>query len=68
MNKTIRVKLSRDGEEMQTDRLRVNINGTRYTMNIESDGKLRINKYDDNESMNDVISINPSSGSVIDIY
>lgn len=67
MNKNIKVKLSRDGKEMETDRLRIDVNGIRYTMNIEIDGKLRINKYDDTETANDAISVNPHSGNVIDL-
>ena len=68
INRKIKVKLSRDGKEMETKSLRINVNGIRYLLNIEVDGKLRINKHDDTESAVDIISINPFSGNVIDLY
>lgn len=68
MNRIIKIKLKRDGEELQTDKLRLDVNGIRYTMNIEPDGRLRINKYDDTETGDDSLCIKPHFGNVIDIF
>jgi len=67
MNRNIKVKLSRDGSEMQTDRLRLDINGVKFNLTIEVDGKLRINKSDHTEKGDDTIYVSPHSGNVIDL-
>jgi hypothetical protein len=67
MNRNIKLKTSRDGKEIETDRLRLDVNGVKYTLSIEVDGKLRINKSDYTEKGDDTIYVSPHSGNVIDL-
>ena len=60
------IRTEREGDKKEVDRVYVNLNDTRFTITVDHENKMVINKQD-LSGIDDTICINPSVSNVIRI-
>lgn len=63
--KNLQVRFHREGEKFEAKRIYITNGDTRFLINIDVTGKLRVNKIDLSENTEHSISVNPCSGNEI---